>query len=154
MKHHLARGVLAVFVLFASVSHAKDDAANSPQAGARTYAQNYKDMVLAECVATAYSKEIQASTDSGSSASALRDWTDYDWEKHPYNELVPPLVGKYLARNYQNPLVEVEIKGVRFHFLKCLDLYHSKELDSLVKRVVIKPKRTYRQDNPPAAKSR
>jgi len=35
---------------------------------------------------------------------------------------------------------------------KCLDLYHSKELDSLVKRVVINPRRTYRQDNPPSAK--
>ena len=59
---------------------------------------------------------------------------------------------KYLARDYHNPLVESEIKGVRFDFLKCLDLYHSKELDSLVKRVVIKPKRTYRQDNPPPVK--
>lgn len=40
---------------------------------------------------------------------------------------------------YYNPLVEAEIKGVKFDFLKCLDLYHSKDLDSLVKRVVIHP---------------
>lgn len=152
MKTWLARDLLLVFVLFASVSHAKDGVATSPLAGARTYAQNYKDMVLAECVATAYNKERQATTDSGSSASALRDWTYYDWDKHTYNDVVPPLVEKYLARDYHNPLVESEIKGVRFDFLKCLDLYHSKELDSLVKRVVIKPKRTYRQDNPPPVK--
>lgn len=148
MKIWLARNLLLILVLFASVSHAKDKAVTSPQAGTRTYAQNYKDMVLAECVATAYSNERQASTDSGSSASTLRDWTYYDWEKHPYNDIVPSLVEKYLARDYHNPLVESEIKDVRFDFLKCLDLYHSKELDSLVKRVVIQPKRTYRQDNP------
>ncbi|NJM31988.1 MAG: hypothetical protein HC848_02715 [Limnobacter sp.] len=152
MKKGLARNLLLIFVLFASVSHAKDEALNSPQAGTQTYAQNYKDMVLAECIATAYSKEQQATTDAGSSASALRDWTYYDWDKHPYGDVVPPLVEKYLARDYRNPLVESEIKGVRFDFLKCLDLYHSKELDSLVKRVVINPKRTYRQDNPPPAK--
>lgn len=152
MKNGLARNLLLLFVLFASVSHAKDEVLNSPQAGARTYAQNYKDMVLAECVATAYSKERQATTDAGSSVSALRDWTYYDWDKHPYADVVPPLVKKYLARDYHNPLVESEIKGVRFDFLKCLDMYHSKELDALVKRVVINPKRTYRQDNPPPAK--
>jgi hypothetical protein len=31
---------------------------------------------------------------------------------------------------------------------KCLALYHSKELEAQVKRFVLNPKRTYRQDNP------
>lgn len=152
MKNGLARNLLLIVVLFASVSHAKDEVLHSPQAGTRTYAQNYKDMVLAECVATAYNKEQQATADAGSSASALRDWTYYDWDKHPYDNVVTPLVEKYLARDYHNPLVESEIKGVRFDLLKCLDLYHSEEMDLLVKRVVINPKRTYRQDNPQSAK--
>jgi hypothetical protein len=45
-------------------------------------------------------------------------------------------------------VIEAEVKGVRFDFLKCLDLYHSKELDSLAKKVVINPDHTYKQDNP------
>lgn len=59
------------------------------------------------------------------------------------------LVDRCLARDYSNPLAEPEIKGVRFDLLKCLDLYHSKELDAQVRQLVINPKRTYRQDNPP-----
>jgi hypothetical protein len=151
MRDGLARNFLLIIVLLTSVSHAKEAAVTSPQAGTRSYAQNYKDMVLAECVATAYKNESRAAIDSGSSASALRDWTYYDWDKNPY-DVVTRLVDKYLARDYHNPLVESEIKGVRFDLLKCMDLYHSKELDSLVKRVVINPKRTYRQDNPLPAK--
>jgi len=34
---------------------------------------------------------------------------------------------------------------VRFDLLKCLDLYHSKELDAQVKSLVFHPKRIYRQ---------
>jgi hypothetical protein len=67
-------------------------------------------------------------------------------------DAVKALVDAYLARDYHNPLVEAEIKGVRFDLLKCLDLYHSKALDRLVKRVVINPGRSYRQDNPAPAK--
>jgi len=147
MKKGLICILLLAFTSMMPSAHAKDEPHASPQAGVRTYAQNYKDMVLAECIATAYRSEQGAAVDAGSSASALRDWTYYDWEKHPYDEITS-LVDKYLARDYRNPLVESEIKGVRFDLLKCLDLYHSKELDVQVKRSVINPKRTYRQDNP------
>lgn len=124
-------------------------AADSPQAGARTYAQNYKDMVLVTCVADAYKGDKHAATDAGSSVSALRDWTEYDLEKAP--DEIKGLVDKYLARDYRNPLVEAEIKGVRFDLLKCLDLYHSDELGSQVERLVIDPMRTYRQEHPSPA---
>jgi hypothetical protein len=120
-------------------------AADSPQADTRTNAQNYKDMVLATCVANAYKGDKHAATDAGSSVSALRDWTEYDWEKAP--DEIKSSVDKYLARDYRNPLVEAEIKGVRFDLLKCLDLYHSDELDKQVKRLVINPQHTFRQDN-------
>jgi hypothetical protein len=144
--------ILAAFALalWPPVGSAASDGRTSPQAGARTYAQNYKDMVLATCIANAYTNDRNAAVDAGSSVSALRDWTSYDLEKSP--DAIKSLVDAYLARDYHNPLVESEIKGVRFDFLKCLDLYHSKELDALVKRVVINPKRTYRQDKPPSAK--
>lgn len=110
----------------------------SPQAPARTHAQNYKDLVLATCIAQAYRNDAGATFDAGSSASALRDWTSYDLEASP--DAVQALVDTYLARDYTNPLVEAETSGVRFDLLKCLDLYHSKALDELVKRVVIAPR--------------
>lgn len=122
------------------------DVHSSPQGIERSYGQNYKDMVFATCVANAYQDEKGASKDAGSSVSALRDWTYYDLEKSP--DAVKALVNGYLARDYKNPLVEAEVKGVRFDFLKCLDLYHSEELDALAKEVVINPDHTYKQDNP------
>ena len=130
--------------------HAKDETITSPQAGARTYAQNFKDMVLAECVAEAYRREPMATRDAGSSVSALRDWTYYDLEQGP--DAIRALVEQYLARNYYNPLAEPEAKGIRFDFLKCLDLYHGEELETLTKRLVINPDRTFRQDNSEVSK--
>lgn len=148
--------LLSILAALVSSGHAVGGAAgqprppvavSSPEGGARTHVQNYKDMVLAECVATAYRRDPEVAKDAGSSATALRDWTLYDWERHPYQQ-VRELVDAYLARDYANPLVEAEIKGVRFDLLKCLDLYHSRELSEHVKRVVIKPRRTYRQEHP------
>ncbi|QHM73366.1 type VI secretion system amidase immunity protein Tai4 [Mixta intestinalis] len=118
----------------------------SPQAAMRTYKQNYKDMVLAECVASAYRDEPRATQDAGSSVSALRDWTYYDMEKAP--GAINRLVENYLARDYHNPLVEPEVSGVRFELLKCFDLYHSEALEKQARQLVINPERTYRQDNP------
>lgn len=145
----IARTALFLLVgLLAGVSHAKDRPIDSPQAGGRSYGQNFKDMVLAHCIATAYRNDPGAAADAGSSVSALRDWTYYDMENSP--EAIKALIDQYLARNYHNPLAEAEVKGLRFDLLKCFDLYHSKELAVLSKRYVIKPNRSYRQDNPPA----
>ncbi|MCP1445859.1 hypothetical protein J3D54_004991 [Pseudomonas sp. GGS8] len=136
-------GILPLMLL-ACVGYAKDTGGMSPEAGARTYGQNYKDMVLATCIANAYKEDKSAAIDAGSSVSALRDWTEYDLEKAP--DAIKTLVDRYLTRDYHNPLVESEVQGVRFDLLKCLDLYHSNELDAQVKRLVIHPNRIYRQD--------
>ncbi|POD76508.1 type VI secretion system amidase immunity protein Tai4 [Pseudomonas syringae] len=117
---------------------------SSPEGMHRTHAQNYKDMVLATCVASAYKYSENVGTDAGSSVTALREWANYDWEISP--EKPRELVDSYLARDYTNPLVESEIKGVRFDLLKCLDLYHSKELDAQTKKAVINPTHTDVQD--------
>ncbi|RMR04673.1 type VI secretion system amidase immunity protein Tai4 [Pseudomonas syringae group genomosp. 3] len=117
---------------------------SSPEGMHRTHAQNYKDMVLATCVASAYKYSENVGTDAGSSVTALREWANYDWEVSP--EKPRELVDNYLARDYTNPLVESEIKGVRFDLLKCLDLYHSKELDAQTKKAVINPTHTDVQD--------
>ena len=137
---------LIIFALLPLASSANDLSNNSPQATTRTYAQNYKDMVLAHCIATAYQKDAGAATDVGSSLSALRDWANYDMDTAP--DAIKKIVDSYLARDYHNPLVDSEIKNVRFDFLKCLDLYHSKELDAQIKKFVLTPNRSYRQDNP------
>ncbi|MBD8598174.1 type VI secretion system amidase immunity protein Tai4 [Pseudomonas sp. CFBP 8772] len=142
MRHFL---VFLAFILTAPLASATDRS-SSPQSIEQSYGRNYKDMVLATCVANAYKGDENAAKDAGSSASALRDWTYYDLEKSP--DEVKALVNSYLGRSYKNQLVEAEVKGVRFDFLKCLDLYHSKELDSLAKKIVINPNHTYKQDNP------
>jgi hypothetical protein len=151
----MKRNILAILFCIISTTplsgHAADKVPTSPEAGGRTNAQNYKDMVLAICLADAYENEPAATKDIGSSVGALRNWASYDWEKNP--EKVSLLVKKYLARSYFNPLVESEVKGVQFNFLKCLDLYHSKELEAQVKRVVLNPTHTYRQDNSPPLES-
>ncbi|USX29559.1 type VI secretion system amidase immunity protein Tai4 [Oxalobacteraceae bacterium OTU3CINTB1] len=131
--------------MLSATVRAADRQVDSPQAGARSHAQNFKDMVLASCLARAYGNEPGAATDAGSSVSALRDWTYFDMEKSP--EAVEALVDEFLARDYTNPLAEAEVKGIRFDFLKCMDLYHSKALDKLVKRLVIHPQRSYRQES-------
>lgn len=77
----------------------------------------------------------------------MRDWTYYDMDKSP--DAIQALVDRYLRRDYYNPLAEAEQKGIKFDLLKCLDLYHSKELEAQVRRFVLKPDHTYRQDNPP-----
>ena len=135
--------VASVLISYAPFSQANGDRSTSPQAGARTYAQNYKDMVLATCIANAYKNDKDVAIDAGSSVSALRDWTYYDMNKAP--DAIKNLVDDYLSRNYHNPLADSEMEGVHFNLLKCLDLYHSRELDRQVKRFVISPKRTYRQ---------
>ncbi|WP_455808479.1 type VI secretion system amidase immunity protein Tai4 [Pseudomonas koreensis] len=135
--------VLACCSLTALTIHASAQP-SSPEGMYRTHAQNYKDMVLATCIASAYKFSANVGTDAGSSVTALREWANYDWEKSPL--AVKALVKKYLARDYTNPLAESQIKGIKFDLLKCLDMYHSKELDALTKKVVTDPNHTYMQN--------
>lgn len=121
-----------------------DEAEKGPQAGGRTYAQNYKDMVLARCLTEAYAGSADVAKDVGSAVSALRDWTYYDMDSATV--AIDGLIRDYLAKDYSNPLAESEAKGVRFDLLKCLDLYHSPALETQVKRFVEQPERTWRQD--------
>jgi hypothetical protein len=121
-----------LLALLPFLCNAASDKITSPEAPSRTFTQNYKDMVLASCIASAYHDDKIASMDAGSSASALREWTYYNMDKSIDAEI--RIIDSYLSRNYFNPLAEAEIKGIKFDFLKCLDLYHSKELDRLAKK--------------------
>ncbi|EKU84431.1 hypothetical protein ABIB42_004935 [Massilia sp. UYP32] len=140
------RLAVVVFTILSLPAHASTRDITSPQAVTRTHAQNYKDMVLATCLTQAYRNDNGVAKDAGSSISALRDWTYFDMDQSP--DAVNSLVESYLERDYSSPLVESEVKGVRFDFLKCLDLYHSKALDDLTKRLVIHPKRIYGKERP------
>lgn len=118
---------------------------SAPQAPLRTHLQNYKDMVLATCVATAYRQNSAAASDAASTVSALRDWTEYDLHHAP--DAMKQLVDRFLARDYRNPLAEAESPGQQFNLLKCLDLYHSSELDAQAKRLVMRPKHSSSKDS-------
>ncbi|RQR26053.1 MULTISPECIES: type VI secretion system amidase immunity protein Tai4 [unclassified Burkholderia] len=138
--------MLACVAIQPAMVSGKEVAHASPEAGSRTYLQNFKDMVLAECLATAYKPAPGVGKDIGSSVNALRDWTYYDMERAP--DVVHALLAKYLGRDYRNPVVESEIKDVKFDYLKCMDLYHGKELDAAAKKLVLRPNSTYRAENP------
>jgi hypothetical protein len=144
MNKRLRIHTAIIISIWSSVTQAEDQNRNSPQAGARTYAQNYKDTALATCITTAYKDDVDVAKDAGSSVSALRDWGSYDLEQGP--SAIRALVNDYLDRDYHNPIVESEVQGVRFDLLKCLDMYHSEALEAQVKHWVFSRDRTYRQD--------
>ena len=114
--------------------------AMSPEAYKRTNLQNFKDIVLGRCIAKAYRGDKSASSDAGSSASALIDWAYFDLNE---TEAVHNLIDKYLSRDYFNPYAEFD-NEVKYDYLKCLDLYHSKDLKRLAKEIVSEPNETYK----------
>ena len=118
--------------------------AMSPEAYKRTNLQNFKDIVLGRCIAKAYRDDKSAPRDAGSSASALINWTYFDLNE---TEAVHNLIDKYLSRDYFNPYDEFEIKEVKYNYLKCLDLYHSKDLKRLAKEIVSEPNETYKSSS-------
>lgn len=137
-------GLFALAIAAATSIGQAAEAGKGPQAAGRTYAQNYKDMVLAHCLAKAYEASPDAAKDAGSSVSALRDWTYYDMDAATGE--IDKLIGEYLRKDYTNPLADSAINGVRFDLLKCMDLYHSPALQAQVDRFVEQPDRTWRQD--------
>ncbi|EPM76545.1 T6SS amidase immunity protein Tai4 family protein, partial [Pseudomonas syringae] len=66
-----------------------------------------------------------------------------NWEHSIKLQLPAGNVGFMRRLHYTNPLAESQIKGIKFDLLKCLDMYHSKELDTLTKKLVTHPNHTY-----------
>ena len=100
----------------------------------RTNAENYKDRALASCISEVY-KGSPAGDDANISTSAFLEWTYYDEDKG--NLATDQLVEKYLRRDYTNPMEGYA--GAKFNLLKCLDMYHSQELDEQVRKYVPHP---------------
>jgi hypothetical protein len=105
----------------------------TPRASARSSATNFKDMVLAVCIAR--SQPGEAAADAAGSAQALIEWIQYDAEKSA--DAIDKLVKQYLTKNYRNPLGDQQGTTAEFNLLKCFDLYHSRELDALGKKLVL-----------------
>lgn len=100
----------------------------------RTNAENFKDRALGACISAAYDGS-PAGKDANVTTSAFLEWTYYDFDEA--NPAVDRLAEKYLRRNYANPVEGYA--GAEFKLLKCLDMFHSKELNELVKKYVPHP---------------
>ena len=116
---------------------------SSVTATGRNNGTNFRDRALASCIATAY-RGASAGADADITTSAFIEWTYYDLEGG--NPAVDELVARYLRRDYSNPMEGYA--GARFDLLKCLDMYHSQELESLVRQYVPRP--DWVGDKPPA----
>jgi hypothetical protein len=125
-----------VLPLLVSAAALADSApADFPGAARRTNAENFKDRVLASCIARAYRDAPAASKDASITASILTEWTYFDLDKA--GSTPDSLVEQFLKRDYHNPIEGYE--GARFDLLKCLDLYHSRELEAEVRAFVPHP---------------
>lgn len=100
----------------------------------RTNAENYKDRALAACIAEAY-KGSPAGEDASITKSVFLDLTHYDDDKG--NPATERLAEEYLRRDYTLPFEGYV--GAEFKLLKCLDMYHSQELNEQVRQYVPHP---------------
>jgi len=101
----------------------------------RDNATNFKDRALAFCVARAYA-DSPAGQDAASTAGIFLDWTYFDL---PANDALDSLITRYLQRDYSTPIEG--FSDAKFALLKCIDLYHSRDLDELVGQYVRHPNR-------------
>jgi Type VI secretion system (T6SS), amidase immunity protein len=113
-----------------------------PETASRTYAENYKDMMLAGCIAMAYRDVPAVTDDARHTASALNEWTEYDAERATGVNV--QIIDRYLARTYHAK----ERPDIQLNLLKCIDMYHSKELEAQVSTYVDRPTASYADDAP------
>lgn len=148
MKYRRLLAALATIAMPLCASAGDALTGDSPDAPLRTNAQNYKDRMLATCIAMAYKDAPTAHQDASITASVFIEWTYYDVENS--GKEIEGLLNRYLGRDYRNPLEGYA--GARFDLLKCIDMYHSKELEAQVRKFVDKP--TWIGGKPPAKPKR
>ncbi len=139
--------VVALFLGAVALADGPPPRAVLPEAARRTYAQNYADIALALCIAQAYAADPHAKADAISSAGGIDEWSNFDLQ--PGHEAMAALISLYLSRDYPS----IHGPQVRLDLMKCLDLFHSKELAAQVRRFAPAPGHTYQADNPPARRS-
>lgn len=126
MKHCL----FAVLYVCSAMAHAGTD---QVVAVSRNNATNFKDRALAYCVAQAY-KDSPAGQDATKTGGVFLEWTYYDLDA---NSEIEDLIAKYLHRDYSTPIEGYA--DTKFSLLKCIDMYHSAELDALIRKYVPHP---------------
>ena len=136
----IIRAAAAVaFAAVASVAFAND---TGQAVKSRSYLQNFRDLALSRCIATAYKSSPDAARDAAASAGGLFEWSNFDVEAG--GATLDALIARTLAQTYgsfQGP-------SVRLDLMKCFDLYHGPALAALARKVVARPNRTWLRDNP------
>ncbi len=89
-----------------------------------TSLQYFKNYALSTCVADGFQSE-EVVKDAAAAARGYLELGDLPLEAHTEATL---LGRKFLAREYKS------ISGGKLTLMKCLDFYHSKELDQLSKK--------------------
>lgn len=137
----MIRGLFVSLAMLAACTHSSPRPLVArpelPAAALRTYGVNYKDMMLAVCIETAYKAAPVAAQDARDTAGALTEWTRYDVESA--TAVDEKIIDRYLARTYRGK----EDPNVRLDLLKCLDMYHSPELETRMRQYVDRPSATY-----------
>ncbi|PNS10128.1 hypothetical protein COO59_19190 [Mixta theicola] len=108
------------------------------------YTQLIKDMALARCFAMINANNKMMALDAGQSSNAMRSWAPYDIAEG--DEKINAVIDKYKDRqNHFHVESLVKSKG---YTLNCFRLYHSKDLDDVVKEVITEnPEHNWYQDN-------
>jgi hypothetical protein len=108
-------------VLFALAQHALAQGSEASRYSQRTLLKNW---ALSRCLGQAY-RDGKASEDANASASA---YLEFGRQPIVAYEALNVVIGKYANRKYAG--------SVRsdFNTMKCIDLFHSKELDELANK--------------------
>jgi hypothetical protein len=100
----------------------------------RNNAINFKDRALAFCIAKAYNDSPAAELDARKTGGIYLNLTYFDLDS---NTKLLALIDKYLRCDYSMPFEGYV--DAKFDLLKCFDMYHSPELDALVRKYVPHP---------------
>jgi hypothetical protein len=86
----------------------------------------FKNWTLSRCLAKAYPSPI-SKDDAEATASAFLEFSKFSLDA---NEKAEVLVDKFLSKKYDGAVKS------NYNTMKCIDLFHSKELDNLAKMYV------------------
>lgn len=118
--------VTRFFLRFIGICCLTTPMVHAQQNAIKHYSQNvlFKNWVLSRCLAKAYSSD-ESKKDAEVTASAYLEFGKAGIEAY---EKADVLVGKYLATTYDGSVHS------SYNTMKCIDLFHSRDLDSLAKK--------------------
>lgn len=142
MKRNILFVVIFVSIIFPSWGKNVEDGATFMKR--LPYAQLIKDMALARCFAMINNNDKEMALDAALSSNAMRSWAPYNFVEG--DKKINAIIDKYKDRK-NNFHVEIPSNS-KGYTLNCFRLYHSKELDDVVKDVITEnPDHNWYQDN-------